>query len=205
METVKSLTVECGVAALSRPGELSCGDLSVVESFEHGVLVAVLDGIGHGPEAARAAGIAGQVLHAHAGEPLAELVQQCHDELRGTRGVAMSLATFDVGNGVVTWLGVGNVQGLLRLRGVNFPDREEFLLLRAGVVGAQLPPLKPAVFPIAAGDTLVFATDGIGDGFMRRPVSHHSPQRDAESILAEFGKTTDDALVLVARYVNGHR
>ena len=112
----------------------------------------------------------------------------------------MSVASFDATRDVVTWLGVGNVQGLLRHNGVNSPAREEVLLLRAGVVGAQLPPLQTAVFPVTAGDTLVFATDGVGDGFMRRPVAHHSPQKAAESILAEFGKSTDDALVLVARY-----
>jgi phosphoserine phosphatase RsbX len=200
MESVTSLRVECGVAALTRPGELSCGDLSVIRSFERGVLVAVLDGIGHGPEAAQAAGIAGQVLRAHPGKPLAALVQECHRELRGTRGVTMSVASFDATRDVVTWLGVGNVQGLLRRNGLNSPAREEFLLLRAGVVGAQLPLLQTAVFPVRAGDTLVFATDGVGDGFMQRPVGHRSPQKAAESILAEFGKSTDDALVLVARY-----
>jgi serine phosphatase RsbU (regulator of sigma subunit) len=36
------------------------------------------------------------------------------------------------------------------------------VLLRSGVVGYQLPTLRASTLPIAPGDLLIFATDGIG-------------------------------------------
>ena len=57
---------------------------------------------------------------------------------------------------------------------------------------------------VAPGDTLVFATDGVRHEFTAEISISEPPQRLADQILARFGKGTDDALVLVARYL-GHR
>jgi negative regulator of sigma-B (phosphoserine phosphatase) len=112
----------------------------------------------------------------------------------------MSLAAFDIVHNLLTWLGIGNVQGILRRFGLAIDGTEEFLLLRAGVVGGQLPPLRASVLPVARGDTLILATDGVQSGFARGIASAAAPQKAAQAILDGFSKGTDDALVLVARY-----
>jgi len=205
METLTQSIVECGVVSRALPGQARSGDLKVVKLFPNGVLIAALDGIGHGEEAASAAAAAGAILVAHAGEPVIALIECCHERLRATRGVAMSIASFNVSQGSITWLGVGNVQGVLLRCGLAPVVLEESLLLRAGVVGVQLPSLQAAVLPIFKGDTLIFATDGIHSDFARGGARKHPPQKAAESILAQHGKITDDALVLVARYLGGTR
>jgi len=48
---------------------------------------------------------------------------------------------------------------------------------------------------------LVFATDGIGSGFLSDVSAREEPQRLADQILDRYGKGTDDALVLVAKYL----
>jgi hypothetical protein len=68
------------------------------------------------------------------------------------------------------------------------------------VVGLQLPSLGVDNIPVAEGDTLIFASDGIRSDFARGLAANHSPRKAAESILARYAKTTDDALVLVARF-----
>jgi hypothetical protein len=60
---------------------------------------------------------------------------------------------------MMTWLGVGNVQGVLMRADAKKGKVKESLLLRGGVVGSQLPALQATVIPIVKGDTLVFATD----------------------------------------------
>lgn len=197
MEAVDHV-IEWGVAAMPLPGEGTCGDVYVVRSFQGGALVAALDGLGHGDEAASAARIASAVLEAHAQEPVTDLIQRCHKELGATRGVVMSIASFDVSLGLMTWIGVGNVQGSLVRHGATLT--EEALLLRSGVVGAQIPRLQAATLEVRPGDTLVFATDGVGADFRRDLAWSQPPQRAAEGILARHGKATDDALVVVARY-----
>ena len=55
------------------------------------------------------------------------------------------------------------------------------------------------------GGAFADGRDGIGSGFTRGAEPRATPQQIAERILAEHGKGTDDALVLVARYLGGPR
>ena len=50
------------------------------------------------------------------------------------------------------------------------------------------------------GDTLIFVTDGIRGSFEEGIKSGDKPQRIADSIMGQFNRGTDDALVLVVRY-----
>jgi serine/threonine protein phosphatase PrpC len=113
--------------------------------------------------------------------------------------VVLSIASIDPEHGMMTWLGVGNVQGVLMRAGAHKGSVQEVLLLRGGVVGSQLPALQAAVLPIAKGDTLVFVTDGIRGEFVESLSALESPQRAADKILKQHGRGNDDALVLVAR------
>lgn len=200
MEGLIKSGVELGVACATLPGQSESGDRYVCETFTDGVLLALVDGIGHGPEAAVAAEAACAILKTHAAEPVIALTELCHDRLRLTRGVVMSLAAFDLRHNLLTWLGIGNVQGVLRRFGPPADGTEELLLLRAGVVGSQLPPLRASVLRVAPGDILVLATDGVQSGFTPRITSLATPRRAAQAILDHYNKQTDDSLVLVARY-----
>ncbi|HEY3252745.1 MAG TPA: hypothetical protein VGJ91_02315, partial [Polyangiaceae bacterium] len=85
------------------------GDLHVVEALPHGALIAVIDGLGHGPEAAAAARAAAAILHARAELSVQELLELCHEGLRKTRGAVMTLASLDTRSSTIDCCGVGNV------------------------------------------------------------------------------------------------
>jgi negative regulator of sigma-B (phosphoserine phosphatase) len=190
-----------GVSSKALDGAAESGDLHVVAPRAGSVLVAAIDGIGHGPEAALAARVAAAVLSQHADEPLIPLLQRCHEELRGTRGVVLSMASFDWHRGRMEWLGVGNVEGALhRAHRFANPQRDS-LLLRGGVVGYKIPPLRTAAREIAAGDVLVFATDGIRSDFTAYSPLGRDMQEASDAMLARFGKDTDDAMVFAIRYL----
>ncbi|HEV2748964.1 MAG TPA: SpoIIE family protein phosphatase [Gemmatimonadales bacterium] len=197
--------LDWGVAAVALPGEAESGDLHLVRPTAGGVLVAVVDGLGHGAEAATAARLAVAALAPQPHEAPLPLVQRCHEALKGTRGVVMSLALIRRADPSLTWLGVGNVEGILvRADGGGETTRaRRSLITRGGIVGSELPRLHPEVLPLATGDTLVFATDGIREGFAQELPADATPQQQADHILARHRKGTDDALVLVARY-RGH-
>ena len=202
MALVAEALLDWGVASSPLRGQERSGDDHLVFPFPGGVLVAAMDGVGHGQQAAQAALVARQILEAHPGEPVVDLVQRCHAALRDTRGVVMSLASIDGTRRLMSWMAVGNVQGGLRRAGAGGPEE---LLLRSGVVGAQLPTLQATAVRIAPGDTLIFATDGIEGDFSRALARGGSAQAAAESILTHHGRHPDDALVLVARYLGGRR
>lgn len=197
---MKTSGLEWAVAAAAIPGEKESGDLYVVEAFAHIVLLAVIDGLGHGVAAAEAARAAASFMKMNAGESIIRLAKQCDDRLHNTRGVVMSLASINTSDDTVTWLGVGNVDGILIRCNASMRSTSEFLNASRGVVGARLPALRAAVLPITRGDTLIFATDGIRSGFDEGLSLSHSPQQIADRILARDSLDTDDALVLVARY-----
>ncbi len=177
------------------------GDMHAVVERDDGALVALLDGLGHGFEAAEAARAAMPVIEAHAGASVVALVQQCHDALRKTRGAVMSAAWFDARNASMTWTGVGNVDSVLIRAAKHGPLRNEAISTRGGVVGYRLPPLHAEQHPVSRGDMLVMATDGIRSAFSAGIVMQFSVQEIAESILVKFAKGTDDAHVVVARYL----
>jgi negative regulator of sigma-B (phosphoserine phosphatase) len=192
--------IDWAVAGRMLPGERESGDLHIVQVFPGGVLVAVIDGLGHGPEAATAARLAGETLQAHAQEPVSDLFRRCHDDIRSTRGVVMTIVSIDPRAATLTWLGVGNVEGYLVRAQTAAMRRREAAASIGGVIGLQLPRrLQPTSLAVEAGDTLVLATDGITSDFIEG-IRPGPPQEIAEAILAGFAKATDDALVLVARY-----
>ncbi len=172
------------------------GDQYLVRHTADGVLVAVVDGLGHGPEAAGAAKAALAVLETGPATDLSVLVSRCHESVRGSRGVVLSVAYFGVRT--LTWLGVGNVDGVL-LRAA--PPGTEQLLVRGGVVGRNLPSLDVSRLIVGRGDTLILATDGIDPGFAKGSDLTRMTRPTAERILVDHGKSTDDALVMVVRYV----
>ena len=191
--------VEYGVAKYVLPGQGESGDQHLVCCNRSGVLIAAIDGIGHGEEAANVSNTAAAILRSSAQEPIISLVEQCHEKLRATRGVVLSLAFIDPEHGMMTWLGVGNVQGVLMRSNAKRGNVQESLLLRAGVVGSQLPALHATVLPIVRGDTLFFATDGVRSDFSMTLSARENPQRAADRILEQYRSGNDDALVLVAR------
>lgn len=195
-------SVEWSSAAAALPGENESGDRHVLQPLTAGVLAVVVDGLGHGHEAALAAERAVANVQKHNDrDSLAYLVQRCHEALRGTRGVVMSLAAFDAQAGLLTWMGVGNVEGRLLLKSADNRYLQETLLLRPGVVGGQLPQLQPSVARIRRGDMLILATDGIDPDFAEDVPINGAVDDIAAGIVSRYGTRTDDGLALVVRYL----
>jgi negative regulator of sigma-B (phosphoserine phosphatase) len=193
--------LERGVAGVAIEGELRSGDLAVFAGYAGGALVAVLDGLGHGDEAADASEIAARVIRRHRSDPAAELLQQCHKALHKTRGVVMTLAWFDLDRHEISWAGVGNVEARLVRGAAVYGDRHDSALVLGGVVGYNLPPVRPATMTLLPGDAVAFATDGIAADYSNSLAPNVPAQRLAERILERHSKGTDDALAVVVRYV----
>lgn len=192
-------------SAISHPmeGEEICGDDFLVKQHANSILVAVVDGLGHGREALDASGKALQYLRQYKNESLINLTNHCHEKLRNTRGVVMSLATFDINEDVMSWMGVGNVEGILFRNSEADETSRETILLRGGVVGYKLPQLKASMMTIQPGDTLVFTTDGVGYGYSNEINIKQSTDDIARYIFNHFVNNNDDAQILVARYKAG--
>jgi serine phosphatase RsbU (regulator of sigma subunit) len=196
--------IEWSLASCALTGQAVSGDLHLVVPWRHGVLLAVVDGLGHGEEATAAAQAALDVLERHAGEPVTALVQQCHRALSRTRGAVMTLASIDCRMGSASVIGVGNVEAMLLRADPAGLRRRETALLRGGVVGYKLPPLHADTWPIAPGDVLVFATDGLRADFADGLNPADAVPDLVEKIMTRSRRGTDDALVLVGKFTGRH-
>jgi negative regulator of sigma-B (phosphoserine phosphatase) len=196
----RDLKIEAAFATLPLPGESESGDLCLIKRVGKGTLLAVVDGLGHGQDAASAAHAAVGALDRYSREPLIELVRRCHDALVGLRGVVLGIAYLDPQAATMAWLGVGNVGGIvLRADLGNRPSRIT-LVPNAGFIGAEQAHPTTRSVPLALGDTVILYSDGIKDGFADSLALSNTPQEIADFVITRHLKGNDDALVLVARY-----
>lgn len=197
--------LEFGVSSLPAPGQHESGDLYLVQDTPGGALAGVVDGVGHGAEAAGVARRTVDLLREHCREGVIPLVTRCHALLKQTRGVVMSLVSFCAAENTITWLGVGNVEGMLLRRAPQGHPGQEPMLVRPGLVGYRLPALQAVITPIAEGDLLILTTDGIRAEFGQSVPHEGAPDRIAEYICSHFRRPEDDALVLAVRYLGWNR
>jgi hypothetical protein len=186
-----------GAASRPRPGETTNGDAWAIH--RHGGIwrLALVDGLGHGPEAAHAAEAAIRALAARPElEPLPAL-EECHAALRGTRGAAMSVASISAVDGRLAYAGVGNVEArLYRTTGV------QGLVAYRGIVGGAAWRVRAFEYQLGPVWTLVLHTDGVRSRFDDQEVaaaSEKDPQALAESLLDRWARPTDDATAVVVR------
>lgn len=190
-----------GIASRAHPESVVTGDRAVVLPCGGHVLVALVDALGHGREAARVADVAVASIEeaARAGEDLGRLFGRCDRALHGDRGVVMSAVLVDGRAGRLEWAGVGNVAGHI----VPFaPHRREpsVLVPRGGIVGsiARPPPVRDHA--LARGDVLVLASDGLRHDYAAGLRPGGDPALVALRTLREHARDTDDACIVVARY-----
>ncbi len=177
------------------------GDTYLVKTFPGGALVAAIDGLGHGEDAAEASRTALAAMEECYDDSVIAILNHCHQRLLGApRGVVMTVASFNLEEQTLMWAGVGNVEGVLLRADPQATPQYETVLLRRGVMGGRLPALQASFFSVNPGDTLILATDGVRYGFESGLRAGKSPQQLADTILAQHALGTDDALVLAVRY-----
>lgn len=192
-EVTPAAWVEVGVAGRPLPGQAESGDAAFVRHQGDTVLVAVIDGLGHGADAAAASRAGVEILAQYPDDPIDQLFHRVHQALGRTRGGVMTVARLERGARRLTWCAVGNVAGhLARADGTR-----ERVLECGGIVGHSLPRLRVAPLALRGGEVLVIATDGVRPDF--RDLRHPTAQDTADALLARAAVPTDDALVLVGQ------
>lgn len=182
------------VAHVSRPivGERVNGDAVVMRDEAGTLLLAVIDGLGHGPIAAEAAQVAvtalGQLDHR---QPLLDLMKTLHDRLRGTRGVAATLCA--VTGDSLEACAVGNVQ--LSSSNAAIP-----LVLSAGILGIRVAKYHVCQGKLRAGARIALFSDGISSRVSLDEVRKLAPEAACQHIFERFRKKEDDATILIADF-----
>jgi phosphoserine phosphatase RsbX len=184
-----------GVAERPKHGATISGDSYVIRNGGPHALVAVIDGLGGGTAAAEAATLARTAIEEHAGQPLNNMMQAAHTACMGTRGAVVGLLKLDLHALRASYVAVGNI-------GIHVVSQHTIKPIpRNGIVGYRMPSLHEQHASYDGGDTFILFSDGISPRFSDAPLMQEdlAPQELAERIMAEFGKSIDDATVVVIK------
>ena len=188
---------EIGAIRMPRIGETECGDNWGAACDERGVTLLVADGLGHGPDAARASGGAVEALRRNPERRPIELVDISHGRLRPTRGAALAVLRHDAGSAEIAFAGVGNIAACVLDDG-----DKRMMVSHNGIVGHNVQRSQEYRYPWPAKALLVAHSDGLEShwdlgAFPGIAVAH--PSIVAAMLYREHWRERDDVVVVVMR------
>lgn len=189
--------LDIGVVCVPLDGQTACGDGWCVRQDADRATVLLVDGLGHGPNAADAADAAIGVFRTIEDRAPNEMIALLHEALRSTRGAAVAVAEVrrTADGATVNFCGVGNT-----VTAVIGPAGPRSLPSMNGTAGLSVRGLRPFMQPWHPGEMLVMHTDGVTtrwrlDEYPR--VRERDPAIAAALLHRDFSRGRDDATVLV--------
>lgn len=187
-----------GSRSAPKPGQIECGDAWSFARKGRWQRLCVVDGLGHGPQAATAAARALEVFQASTERdtPL-DILARAHVALKPTRGAVMAVLAIDTEAGSYSFSGVGNIAALFSTGAVT-----QHLLSVDGVVGYGTRTLRQQDGLWTPDCAAILCSDGLSTrwNLVRYPgLLHRHPALVASVLYRDFARDTDDALCLVAK------
>lgn len=184
------------IGTVRRPalGQRVSGDAFAVVSHPDSLLVAVVDGLGHGPNAAEAADAFVESVEGADDVPLDTMMADAGRRLAHTRGAAATIVRLDFARRRIETSGVGNVHFQAHA------DRSIHPVSAPGIVGHRV--RKVLRFEFGLPDELLFSlsSDGLSSRIHLERYTDGTAQEIAERLLEHYGKAHDDATCIVVRY-----
>ena len=189
--------ISIGVMSRPKENETHNGDEYIIKHYNSKTLIAVIDGLGHGPEAENAAKTGRRTIMENYQESLEVIIRQVHQDLKKKRGAVCSIALIDHKLKVMDYIGIGNVKTMIfnapkPIRPVNFN----------GLLGSNLNKMKIFRFPWDDKNVIIMLSDGISGKFdfdCYPGILEKHPVAIADIILRDFSKKYDDATVVVGK------
>jgi anti-sigma regulatory factor (Ser/Thr protein kinase) len=191
-----------GAVCLPLPSEVLCGDAWSCASDDSRLMLMVADGLGHGPDAARASGAAVALVRPDATFAPAAMLTLAHGALQGTRGAAVAVACLDNVSDELRFAGIGNISVSLHGDG-----NARHLVSHNGIVGSNMRKVQEFAMPMTDDAMLIMHSDGIGTRWdlERYPgLSQRHPALIAAVLYRDHARGRDDASIVVAQRQHRH-
>lgn len=185
------MKIQAAHSSIPKVGEIANGDRAFYrEDPAHRILFGIIDGLGHGPEAEKAALAALAYLdQVSLTASLRETMFGLHAALRGTRGAA-GMVCIAIGRSLYA-CSVGNVE--MRPLHTEFP-----LILSAGILGMRVSTFRVCQAELKTPCRLALYSDGITNPSTLGEYHQSPPKLACEGILRRHRRDYDDATVLIA-------
>ena len=203
------MAIEVFVRCLAKLARTMSGDAFWYAETGRRVWIAVADGLGSGPEAARASRAAIDCLRTLVLNPsesdettsllaprqVEHLIMACDRALCGTRGAALGLALLDAGAREGHYAAIGNIE--MRLIG----QMSKHPVGTPGIVGAGVRKIRVQTFPYVPGDLVLLHSDGLSSHFDLDETLANARSLEAlgEALVRDQGHAHDDLTLLLLR------
>ncbi|MCW8274909.1 ATP-binding protein [Pseudomonas sp. PCH199] len=191
-----------GISQHSMHNDPACGDVWHLAFDGPRISALVIDGLGHGEEAERAARVGEQ---AFARQPFSSpllLLEDIHQAMTGTRGGALAIAQFDSHSDTMKFVGIGNIGAFLIA-----PDKSRGLASHPGIVGVQYRKAQPFDYAQVNGQLLIMYSDGLQSRWNLQDypgLVYRHPAVIAAVLHRDFCRGRDDVTVLVIALEAAH-
>ncbi|WP_372012297.1 ATP-binding protein [Pseudoxanthomonas sp. 10H] len=191
---------DLGYGALRVPmrHELVCGDGWFLGWDAGRLVVALVDGLGHGVQANEAAELGTAAVAEAPDLPPDELIARMHARMSRTRGGAAAVFCHDEATGQARFAGVGNIAASIHEGGASGRG----MASHPGIVGGQYRRAAPFAIPAASGALLLMHSDGLQSrwnlGQYEGLVFRH-PALVVAVLLRDFDRGRDDTSVIAVR------
>jgi anti-sigma regulatory factor (Ser/Thr protein kinase) len=190
-------SLQCSGVRVRKPGQDICGDNWTVTSHDSRHTIVVADGLGHGPDAAKASTEATHIAEKYGTLRPKELVDLIHAGLRSTRGAAVAVSQIDVDRGTIAFAGAGNIAA-----SVVSSDRVQHLVSVNGTAGQEVRRLHEYAYPWLKDSLLLMHSDGLGTrwnlasypGLVAR-----DPALVTAVLYRDHSRQTDDTTIVAVR------
>ena len=189
---------QVGAVCVPVAGETECGDGWAAELNGPRTMLAVVDGLGHGPRAAAAADAALRVFQDSHRQSPGQIVEAAHAALRATCGAVMGVAEIRSDLGQLRWAGIGNISGEVRA-----DNHSSHLVSHNGTLGHQVRKVQEFVYPWSEDRLLLLHSDGLATlRQMERYVGlwRRDPSLVAGVLYRDCRRGKDDTTVLASRH-----
>ena len=194
-----SAEIDFGVVCVPIKGEIVSGDGWALHGSRGRYLLFVVDGLGHGPDAAAAAAAAKSVIERNVARTPAEQIHAVHTALRATRGAAAAVIELKPSSGVGTFCGIGNIGCFVRAEG-----KMRSLASHNGTLGHQMRTVQEFSFPFPPRGMLYAYSDGMTsrwDPSTYAGLESRHPALVAATLYRDHNRGRDDTTIAVVRNV----
>jgi len=195
--TMAGAAVLLGAVVAPYPGETVCGDAWSFAAPNGKPTLLMVDGSGHGALAQAAAKVAVDSFHARLHDNITLLVEDIHRALSPTRGAAVAVAQIDRAQGLVRFVGVGNISAAA----VNGAEVRR-MVSNNGTAGHVAPRIREFTYPFSGNGTVLMHSDGLSSRwdlaqYPGLSVSH--PSLLAGILYRDHRRGRDDASVVAMK------
>jgi anti-sigma regulatory factor (Ser/Thr protein kinase) len=184
-----------GVVHVALNADPECGDTWRIAHRRGGMTAMVIDGLGHGHDAAKAANLGGDAFDKTPFVDPGMLMSELDTAMSGSRGGAAAVAQYDAEADVLRFAGIGNIAAFL----VN-ASRSRGLASHPGIVGVQFRKTQTFELKDVRQDLLIMHSDGIQSRWNLRAYAglvHCHPAIIAAVLHRDFCRGRDDVTILV--------